>query len=161
VTTHRAAPDRFLLGVVVGAVLLMAAGVGAVALVGSRPPAVAPDPSSPVGVVRAYVEATRGGDTPRAKEYLSQSAREELDRARDGLRGGYVETAPDREQRVLIEPLSEGAERAEVKVTVSTFTARSDPFSTGTWHREVVVRLVREGGAWRVSQPSDPYVFAY
>jgi hypothetical protein len=107
------------------------------------------------------VEAARAGDTPTAREYLSRAARDELDRTRDGVKGAYVETVPDRQQRVLIEPLADGAERAEVKVTISTFSARSDPFSTSTWHREVVVRLVREGGAWRISQPSDPFVFAY
>src|SRR5687768_13895513 len=117
-TTERAAPDRFLIAMVVGAVLLMAAGVASVALVGSRPRVVASDPASPVGVVQAYAEAARAGDLQRAKEHLSRPAREELDRTREGIKGGYVETSPDRQQRVLIEPLAEGPERADVKVTI-------------------------------------------
>ena len=52
-------------------------------------------------------------------------------------------------------------DRASVKVTISTFTARSEPFSTSTYHQEVEVRLVRENGQWRIATPVEPFPFLY
>jgi hypothetical protein len=65
------------------------------------------------------------------------------------------------ERRILIEPVEVGADHARVKVTVSSFSARSEPFSTGTYHNEVDVRLVRENGQWRISTPTEPFPFLY
>jgi hypothetical protein len=153
-----AAPDRFLIGIVLGTVLLIALGIAAVMLAGrARAPAPV-DPASPAGVVQAYVEALRNGETDRARSFLTQSARDGLDK-QNFPRPYHPPSAPER--RVLIESVEVGADRARVKVTVSSFSARSEPFSTGTYHSEVEVRLVRENGQWRISTPTEPFPFLY
>jgi hypothetical protein len=154
-----APPDRFLIGIVLGAVALIAVAVGVVLTIGRAPPAAPADPASPIGVVQAYVEAVRSGDADRARSLLSQSARDSLDRTRDPF-PRYFDRSGN-ESRVMIEPVDVQADKAQVKVTISTFSARSEPFSTGTNHREVDVRLVREGGQWRIAQPAEPFAFAY
>jgi len=153
--------DRFLLGIVAGSVALVAIGIAAVFLVGRPRTTGTFDPASPAGIVQAYVEAFRAGDSERAYGLLSRSAQtsERRDQYRDRF-PRYNESS-DSGRRLVIEPVSEGADTAEVKVTISRFAARSDPFSAGTSHRDVTARLVREDGAWRISQPTEPYVFSY
>jgi hypothetical protein len=152
-----APPDRFLLAIVLGALALIVAGLAVVLALGRGPVAPPPDPASPVGVVQSYVEALRAGDVDRARAYLSQSARAELDRQRDAFPRLYQPAGL--EERVLMEPVEADADHAVVKVTISTFSARTDPFSSSTYHREVEVRLVREAGQWRIAQPAEPYPF--
>lgn len=156
-TSSRGGSDRFLIAIAAGAVALIVFGIAVVLLVGRVAPPLA-DPTSPVGVVQTYVEALRSGDQEKARSLLSQSARQQLDRSRDTF-PRYYESYPDR--RVLIQPVSQSADRAEVKVTISTFSARSEPFSTSTYHREVQVFLVKEPDGWRINQPVEPYPFLY
>jgi hypothetical protein len=151
--------DRFLLGIVVGAALLIVVGIGAVLLT-SRAAAPRPvDPDSPVGVVQAYVEALRGGELDRAHGYLSRAAQASVP-LDDYRRHAYRPYAPDTSaQRVLVEAVTVGADTASVKVTLSRFSARPDPFSASTYHRDTTISLVREDGAWRISRPAEPYPF--
>ncbi len=153
--------DRFLLGIVAGSILLVLVGIGAVFFVGRPRPAQTFDPNSPAGVVQAYVEAIRAGDRDRAYELLSRSARAELQRDATRQRFPTPSDSEDTGRRIVIEPLSESGDAAEVKVTISRFATRSDPFSSGTYHRDMTVRLVREDGAWRISQPAEPYQYTY
>ena len=152
--------DRFLTAIVVGAVLLLVVAVGAVALLARAPRPAPADPAAPVGVVQAYVEALRAGDLDRAHSYLSRSAQAAVPLATYRERFPRYGESSRNETRLLIEPVTVGADTAEVKVTVSRFTARSEPFSANAYHRDVTVRLVREDGAWRVSQPIEPYAFS-
>ena len=157
-------PDRFLFAIVLGALALIALGIAAVLVTARAPAPPPPDPTSPVGVVTAYIGTLRAGDAERARSFLSQSAREALDRTRDQF-PRYVDS-PTSDRRVLIEPVeitapADGPERAIVKVTISTFSARSEPFSANTYHHEVEVRLVKENGQWRIAQPIDPYQLLY
>jgi hypothetical protein len=151
--------DRFLIGIVVGAVALIVAGILAVVLVGRGGPSQAFDPSSPAGTVQAYVEAIRAGDRDRAYAMLSRAA--QTDTRGQSFRDRFPSPSDSRgrSNRVLIEPIGESGNAAEVRVTVSRFSARSDPFSTGAYHNETVVRLVREDGAWKIDRPIDPYSF--
>ena len=153
--------DRFLLGIVVGSIALVLAGIAAVFFVGRPRPAQTLDPNSPAGVVQAYVEAVRAGDRDRAYDLLSRSARTDV--RREAYRERFPTTAGsgDTGTRIIIEPISETGDAAEVKVTISRFAARTDPFSSGTYHRDLTVRLVREDGAWRINQPAEPYQFTY
>jgi hypothetical protein len=153
-----ASPDRFLVGIVLGAILLIALGILAVVLAGRAPAPAAADPASPAGVVQAYVEALRAGETDRARTYLSQSARDQLDK-QGSPRPYHPGSAPER--RIVIDPVEVGADRARVKVTVSAFTTRTEPFSSSTYHNEIDVRLVRENGQWRISVPIEPFPFLY
>ncbi|HEX2173007.1 MAG TPA: hypothetical protein VHL09_11245 [Dehalococcoidia bacterium] len=154
-------PDRFLTGIVVGAILLIAVGVITVFAAGRAPRAAPPDPASPVGVVQSYVEALQAGDFDRAQTYLSRPAREAI--ASNPVRERF--TGPgrpsDTERRVLFEPVRTEGDTTEVKVTISTFSANAEPFSARTFHREVSVTLVREDGAWRISQPAEPFTLLY
>ena len=154
-----AAPDRFLLAIVGGAIALIVVGIAIVLLAGGRGATPAADPASPAGVVQSYIEALRAGDRERAQQHLSRSAR----RAQEQIKEGFPRF-PDmgaEERRYLIEPLQVGETTADVKVTISTFSARSEPFSTSTWHREVRVRLVHQDGAWRIDEPAEPYGLIY
>jgi hypothetical protein len=147
--------DRFLIGIVAGAILLIVVSVVVVLVIGRPRPAAPADPEGPAGVVQAYVEALRAGDVDRARTYLSRQARA-ASQARE--RSSYA-PAVDDNVRIVVETVSADADTAEVKVTISRFYARSDPFSASTSHRDVTVRLVREDGAWRINQPLEPYVF--
>jgi hypothetical protein len=152
-----APPDRFLLAIVLGALALIAAAVAIVLVLGRAPAPPPPDPASPAGVVQAYVEALRAGDFDRARGYLSQSARAEIDRNREPFPRYYQPGGVER--RVLIETVEVAEDHALVKVTISAFAARTEPFSSSTYHQEVTVRLVREGGQWRIAQPIEPFPF--
>jgi hypothetical protein len=156
-STGPAPPDRFLLAIVVGALALIVGGVALVLVLGRAPAPPRPDPASPAGVVQSYVEALRAGELDRARGLLSSSARAQLDRDRDSFPRYYTPSGVER--RILIEPIEVADDRATVRVTISTFSARSEPFSSSTYHQEVEVRLVREEGQWRVSQPIEPYPF--
>jgi hypothetical protein len=153
--------DRFLLGIVVGAVLLILLGVVVVLVVGRAPAASQADPASPAGVVQAYVEALRTGDVDLAYGYLSRSAQGavSLDEYRRRFHRPFVPSTSG--QRVLIEPATIAGDRAEVQVTLSRFSARADPFSANTYHQDTTINLVKEDGAWRISQPIGPYPFVY
>jgi hypothetical protein len=152
------AGDRFLVGIVAGAVLLALAAV-VVVFVG-RPvagsSAAAADPGSPAGVVQAYAEAVREGDFDRAYTYLSRSAQSATSLAAYRQRYGFPGPAGS-EARLVIQPIKVEADSAEVRVTVSRFYANPTPFSPSTSRNEVTVRLVREDGAWRIDQPIEPY----
>jgi len=148
--------DRFLLAIVAGTVLLVVASIVAVFLFGRSRPAPPPDPNSPAGVVHAYVEAARDGDMERARSFLTREARAEVE-ARD--RQNTYRPTRDDNVRIVVQTVSTTDTTAEVKVTISRFYARSDPFSSNTSHRDVTVKLIREDGAWRISQPVEPYTF--
>jgi hypothetical protein len=148
--------DRFLLAIVAGTVLLVVISILVVVLFGRDRPAPPADPNSPTGVVQAYIEAVRDGDMQRARSYLTRDARAQVE-ARD--RQDIYRPSRDDNVRLVVETISTTDTTAEVKVTISRFYARSDPFSSNTSHRDVTVKLIREDGAWRISQPVEPYTF--
>jgi hypothetical protein len=153
--------DPFLIAIVAGALLLIAAGIGAVLVVGRAPRSAPADPTSPEGVVQAYVEAIRAGDADRAYELLSRTAKATTSAQEYRQRFPRSQPSTESGQRVLIETVEVGEDAAEVRVTFSRFSARPEPFSAGTYHRAVNVRLVREDGAWRIGQPAEPFPLAY
>jgi hypothetical protein len=148
--------DRFLLAIVAGTILLVIASIVVVFLFGRSRPTPPPDPSSPAGVVQAHIEAVRAGDMQRARSYLTREARAQVE-ARD--RQDTYRPTRDDNVRIVVETISTTESTAEVKVTISRFYARSDPFSSNTSHYDVTVKLIREDGAWRISQPVEPYTF--
>lgn len=156
-------PDRFLVGIVAGSLLLVVVGIAAVFLAGRAPASTVADPSSPVGVVQAYLEALRAGDADRSYGYLSRTAQATTPRDR------YLERFPrhsapgqtSQTSRLLIEPGKLEGDVAEVKVTISRFSSGGGPFSYGTYHQDVTVRLNQENGVWRIAQPTEPYQFFY
>ena len=152
----RGGPDRFLLAIVAGAILLIVVSVVVVLLARRSAPPPPSDPSSVSGVVQAYVEAARAGDAELARSYLTREARAQSE-ARD--RQNPYRPTSDNNVRIIVETVSQTETTAEAKVTISRFYARSDPFSSSTSHRTVTVKLIREDGNWRISQPTEPYSF--
>ena len=150
--------DRFLLGIVVGTLLLVLVSVVLVLVYGRDRAAPPPDPESPAGVVYAYVGAVRAGEVERARSYLTRTARAEAE-ARD--RQNPYRPTSDNNVRIVVDTVTTTDTTAEVKVTISRFYARSDPFSSNTSHRDVTVRLTREDGLWRIAQPIEPYTLSY
>jgi hypothetical protein len=148
--------DRFLLAIVAGTILLVVVSVVAVLLFGRARATPPPDPNSPAGVVYAYVDSVRAGEIEKARGYLTRAARAEAE-ARD--RQNTYRPSREDNVRIVVDTVAMSDTSAEVKVTISRFYARSDPFSSSTSHYDTTVRLVREDGAWRISQPVDPYTF--
>ena len=150
--------DRFLIGIVAGTLLLIVVGVIVVFMLGRTRTAPPADTSTPAGVVQAYIEAVRAGELERSRTYLTREARAEAE-ARD-KNSTYRPTAQDN-VRIVVEQVSVTETRAEVKVTTSRFYANSDPFSAGSSHYDSTVTLVREDGAWRMTQPLSSYGLYY
>lgn len=148
--------DRFLLAIVAGTVVLVVVSIVVVFFFGRTRTTPPPDPNSPAGVVHAYVEAVRAGDTERARSYLTRAARAEAE-SRD--RQNTYRPSREDNVRIVVETVSTTDTAADVKVTISRFYARSDPFSSSTSHYDTTVNLVREDGAWRIRQPVEPYTF--
>jgi hypothetical protein len=146
-------PDRFLIGIVGGVVLLIVLGVVVVLTMGRPRPAPPADANGPAAVVQAYVEAIRAGNTEKARTYLS---REALTAEQSRNRPPYASNVNDN-VRILVEPVSSTEDTADVRITISSFNSRSEPFSASSSNRSIRVRLVREDGAWRVNQPLEPY----
>jgi hypothetical protein len=153
--TATTGPDRFLIGIVGGAILLIVVSIVVVLVVGRPRPTPPADPNGPSGVVQAYVEALRAGDIDKARVYLTRQARA-ASQNRD--RSSYSPAVNDN-VRIVVETVSTEGDSAEVKVTISQFYARSDPFSASTSHRDLTVRLMREDGEWRMTQFIEPYSF--
>jgi hypothetical protein len=150
--------DRFLLGIVAGAILLVVVSIVVVFQAGRGSRQAVVDPDSPSGVVQSYVEAIRAGQVDRAYGFLSRSAQTTVPLDMFRQRFSRRADSPDSTSRVLIQLTSSNAESAEVKVTISQFSAQSDPFSTSTYHRDVTIHLVGEDGAWRIDRPAGPFL---
>jgi hypothetical protein len=142
---------------VVGTLLLVLVSIAVVFVFGRGRTAPPADPSSPAGVTQAYVEAVRAGDTAKARSFLARQALGEFDRQ---TRTSPLRATADEHLRIVVETTSVTETTAEVRVTVSHFYTSSDPFSSGTSHRDIVTRLIREDGVWKLSQPPQPYEIA-
>jgi hypothetical protein len=62
------------------------------------------------------------------------------------------------EQRLLVETINADADRAQVRVTIVSFTPGNPIFASAP-QREVDVYLVKENGAWKIDRPVEPYPF--
>lgn len=152
---HPPRTDRLLLIILAGIVGVVAVSLIVILGVGSRRPA-PPEPGTPVAATLEYLDLLRNGEAARAYDMLSTSGRSEISRERF-LREAPRFTDSERERRVVAELIRDDGERAEVRVTVSVFTSRSDPFSRSSRHSDTTIRLVREGGDWRIASPAAPY----
>jgi hypothetical protein len=149
-----AGQDRFLLAIVAGTLLLVVVGVVVVFMFGRTRAAPPADPNSPAGVVYNYVEAVRAGDVDRARGFLTAPALADFD---SRTRTSPVRPSSNDNVRIVVETVTTTETTAEVKITISRFYARNDPFSSNTSHRNLTARLIREDGAWKISQALLPY----
>lgn len=150
---NQSSPDRFLIGIVVGAIALVIIGV-VVAVMGGRSPAPV-DPNSPAGVVAAYVEATRTGDYDAADAKLSRAAIAQRDRDRTVRRP--IGPASDSNVSIAVETTRQTDDSATARLTVTRFYGSPSLFGSNRSTSEYLVPLVREDGAWRINQPIYEY----
>jgi hypothetical protein len=146
--------DRFTIGVVSGALALVAAAlIAAVVVRGTTRP---PDLTTPSGVVLAYALAEQRGDPQTAWELLTSSAqaRGDHDRflAQAGRGGGDREYLSTEDEQI-------DARGASV-VLVRTYASGGGIFGSYNSTNRSTVRLVREEDNWRISVPPDDYVLS-
>jgi hypothetical protein len=144
--------DRFTLGVVVGAVLLVIAAVVSVALLQGQ--SSAPDLSTPEGVVRAYYAALEQGRPEQAWDLFSSRAQAQT--TRDEFVQRAISFRPGREQRVTIDSVEIVGDTANVNLSLTS--SGGGLFDGGSYSQTVRVRLDREGGQWRITVPPHPYL---
>jgi hypothetical protein len=144
------------MAIVGGTVVLVLLSIAVVAVFGrsrATPPA---DPSSPAGVAQAYVEAVRNGELERSRGYLTRDAVAQTQQNRPT---SYAVSSDDN-VRIVIDTVSVTDTAAEVRVTVTRFYPRSGPFSSSSTHRDIRIRMIREDGVWKITQPLDFYSFS-
>ena len=146
------APDRSLLAIGAGIVVLVVVAVIAVVALGSREAATF-SADTPEGVVQRHLAAVEDEDYETAWSYLSTSVQADLTleeyrrAARDYGHHG------EQSRRVLFDRSEVDGERARVWLTVEEYYG-GGPFGGGeTYRSERQIALVREDGAWRIDDP--------
>jgi len=144
------APDRSLVAIGAGILVLVVVAVAAVVLLGSRG-AVDLPADSPEGVVQRHLAAHEKGDHEEAWGYFSADVQEEMPldtyRRTAGEFGAYRDFGS---RRILFDESEVDGDRARVHLTVEEFYD-GGPFGGGeTFRSGRVIDLVREDGAWRI-----------
>ncbi len=129
--------------------VLVVVAVG-VAVVRSRAEA-PPDPSSPRGVVAAYLRDLRAGRSDQAWGYLSSAVQARYPRDRFVQQAAYL--ANDRSRVTIGEATVDGNE-ARVPVTYHY----DGGLFGGSSSNPRLTLLVQEGGGWRISSPPEPFL---
>lgn len=145
--------DRSLLLIGAGILALLVASVAVVLIVaGSDAPDL--EPGSPEAVVRDYLAAYEADDLETAYRFFSTEMREEWGDARAYRRAVdahafHGDGGPAR--RAVFDRSEIDGDSARVHLTVEEFSG--DGLSGDTYRSSRVIRMVREGGAWRIDQP--------
>lgn len=137
----------------VGILALVVVAAAAVLLLGSREPTTFPA-DSPEGVVQRHLAAFEDGDFEAAHALFSADVQAEMDleayerTAREY--GGYLGNTS---RRILFDRTDEAGDVARVHLTVEEYYG-GGPFGGGETYRSPrEIRLVREGGSWRIDDP--------
>jgi hypothetical protein len=145
--------NRFTWFVVGGVVALVVTGLASAAIL--RGHQAVPDPSTPSGVVLTYALAEQRRDPQTAWDLLATStqARGDRDRflAQAGSSGSDREYLTTEDERIT-------ADGASV-VLVRTYPGSGGMFGNSSSSSRNTFRLVRQGGEWRITVPSDNYLF--
>lgn len=113
----------------------------------------APYPAgSPAAAVQAFIAAYETDDEQAAYALLSSSVREDL--SAEAYEEAWHETSWRREEDERVTLIGEAVDgtRAMIDLRVETFYG-GGLFSSGRSYWDVTVRLVNEGGSWRIDQP--------
>ena len=137
--------DPTLAVIVVGAVILIIAGLIAIPLAAQRPPELAPE-TTPEGVVQRFYQAAYAGDYTTAYNYLAAEARAQLS-ALD-LQQQLASQLRQSQMRVISTTVH--ADSATVRVALTHFQP-GGLFGSNEWTEEIDVVLKREGDAWKIA----------
>ena len=146
-------PGRQIL--IIGAVLLalVVGTVVTVLAVGSREESY--PPGTPEGALQRYLQAFEDEDFETAYSYFSSEVQDEmsLDEFEEATEY-YGSPAPEIERRVRVDRVEETDDGAVVHLTVEEFYGGGGPFGGGgTYSYPREVRMVREGGDWKIDEP--------
>jgi hypothetical protein len=143
-TSERRRIDPTLAAIVMGAVILIVAGLIAIPLAARRAPALAPE-TTPEGVVQRFYQAAYASDYAAAHAYLAAEASAQL-------------PAPDLQQQ-----LSPQLQQSQMRVTSTTTNGDSATvqvvlthfqpgglFGSDEWTEQHDVVLKRESGDWKI-----------
>ncbi|MBN1992176.1 MAG: DUF4878 domain-containing protein [Anaerolineae bacterium] len=143
--------DRFLIGIVIGILLLVIIAVIMVlARSGRQEDYIADD--TPASVVHNYFLAIQRGEFEKAYGYLSDELKSKPDLDE------FIRTVDNGSEASLqIGRSSINGERARVEVSITTYSG-GGPFERGHYTREETVYLRRAGGGnWQVIEYPYPY----
>lgn len=150
--SHAAAPDRSLLAIGCGVVILVVVAVIAVVFLGSRDaqPFAA---DTPEGVVQRHLAAVEDEDYETAWGYLSAAVQSDMmvEEYRRAARDyGYYGSAS---RRVLFDRSEVDGDRARVWLTVEEYYDGGPLSGANTYRSPREIALVREDGEWRIDDP--------
>ena len=134
--------DKFLIGIVVGIIVLVIAAVSVVLLRGKSEEYVADN--DPAGVVHNYFLAIQRQDYDKAYNYLSDE----------------IKSKPDLDDFILILKIGESsidAKRAQVQVTITTYRGGGFLDSGSYANRDTVHLRSTPNGEWKIFQFPYPY----
>ena len=147
--------SRFTWAIVIGVLALIALSLVLAVTVRDREPA--PDLSTASGVTLGFVQALQRGEPERAWDLLSSGARAQTTRERFLARAAGARSMYDR-ARVSVENERRADGTARVDL-VRSYPGSGGPFAPPTSSRQVsTVLLAREGDAWRIETPPDPFL---
>jgi len=143
-TPARRRIDPTLAAIVVGAVILIVAGLIAIPLAARRAPELAPE-TTPEGIIQRFYQAAYAGDYSTAHSYLAAEARAQLPEIEL-----QQQLAPQLRQTQMraIDPTVHD-DSATVRVALSHFQP-GGLFDSNEWTEEIDVTLKREGEAWKI-----------
>jgi hypothetical protein len=148
-TPARRKIDPALAGIVVGAILLIVAGLIAIPLAARRSPELASE-STPEGVVQRFYQAAYAGDYATTYSYLAAEARAQLSALE--LQQQLASQLRQTQMRVISTAVH--GDSATVRVALTHFQP-GGLFDSNEWTEEPDVVLKREGGAWKIA--SGPF----
>jgi hypothetical protein len=145
--------DKFLIGIIIGIVVLVVAALALVLLRGQTEDYVADD--SPAGVVRNYFLAIQKKEYERAYSYLSDQLQNKPDL--DKFIRDIGSQQYGQEESLQIGETQLGDVRSQVEVSLTTYN-RGDIFDSGRYtRRENVLLSANANNEWKITYFPYPY----
>jgi hypothetical protein len=144
VSPERRRIDPALAAIVVGAIVLIIAGLVAIPLASRRAPELAPE-TAPEGVVQRFYQAVYAGDYTAAHGYLAAETRAQLPELelQQQLAGQL------RQSQARVAETTAGTDSATVQVVITHFQP-GGLFDSNEWTEQYDVVLKREGDSWKI-----------
>lgn len=153
-------PDRFLVGIVAGLIVLLIAAAISVLLL--RQPAQELPADTPGGTVQRFYAALQKNDYTGAYAYLSDSMVNKPTQAEftnyntSYNAGGYNY---NNQQRIGIDNITLNGDDATVPVAITTYYNSGGPFGgSGDYTNTEVFSLHRDNGTWRITIAPPQYL---